>query len=318
MALDLDIGRIGIWSPVPVWEQEGGEAAEAAAELGELGYGALWQGRSEGDLAVQRSLIEASGKLVLATGIINIWTNAPSLVAASYTSIERDHPGRLVIGLGSSHAPIVEAATGEKYEKPLSKLASYLDELDAVGETVPKGRRVLAALGPKALALSAEHSAGAHPYLAPPDHPRRAREILGPDALLAPEVTVVLEPDPDEGRALGREMLSIYLGLPNYTNNFKREGFTDEDIADGGSDRLVDAIVAHGDAEAIVARVAEHHEAGADHLALQVVTGGDRGAPALPREQWRELAPPPRLRRLGGAASGPPAGRRARPPPRRR
>lgn len=289
MALDLDIGPIGIWGGAPAWEKAP-DAAEAAAELGELGYGALWLGRSEGDLGIHRALIEASERLVLATGIVNIWTNEPSTVAASYTALERDHPGRILVGLGSSHKPLVEATTGQTYEKPLTRLASYLDELDADVETVPKGRRVLAALGPKALKLSAERSAGAHPYLVTPAHTRAAREILGPDALLAPEVTVVLEPDPDRGRALGREMLSIYLGLPNYTNNFRREGFSDDDIADGGSDRLVDALVAHGDAEAIAARVREHHEAGADHVALQIVTGGDRGAAQLPRAQWRELA----------------------------
>src|SRR3954469_17043185 len=153
MGLDLDIGTIGIWTPAPMWARDPGESAEAAAELEELGYGALWHGRAEGDLALQRTLIEATGRLVLATGIINIWTEEPSLVAASYTALERDHPGRAVIGLGSSHAPVVESITDQKYEKPLTRLAQYLDELDAVPETVPAGRRVLAALGPKALTL---------------------------------------------------------------------------------------------------------------------------------------------------------------------
>jgi probable F420-dependent oxidoreductase len=290
MALDLDIGRIGIWSAAPIWERAGGEAAEAASELEELGYGALWLGRSAGDLAVHRALVEATNRLVLASGIINIWTEPAEVVAASYTAIERDHPGRIVVGLGSSHAPIVESVTSQKYEKPLSRLREYLDELDELEPTVPRGRRVLAALGPRALKLAAERSAGAHPYLVTPAHTRKAREILGPDALLAPEATVVVESDPDTARALGREMLSLYLGLPNYTNNFLREGFDESDFADGASDRLVDALIAWGDPDTIAARIAEHHDAGADHVAVQVVTGGDRGTAALPREQWRELA----------------------------
>jgi probable F420-dependent oxidoreductase len=290
VALDLDIGPIGVWSPAPVWEKAGGEAAEAAAELEELGYGALWLGRSEGDLAIHRALVEATDRLVLASGIINIWTEPAELVAASYAKLEADRPGRIVVGLGSSHAPIVESVTGQRYEKPLSRLREYLDALDALDPTVPPGRRVLAALGPKALALAAERSAGAHPYLVTPAHTRKAREILGPGALLAPEATVVLESDPSKARAVARGMLSLYLGLPNYTNNFLREGFDESDLADGGSDRLVDALVAWGDPETIAARIAEHHEAGADHVAIQVVTGGDRAAAALPREQWRTLA----------------------------
>ena len=285
MALDIDIGRIGIWGAAPVWEQAP-DAEEAAAELEELGYGALWHGRSEGDLALQRRLIAGTDRLVLASGIINIGTNPPSTVAASYTAIEREHPGRLVIGLGSSHAPTVERTTDQKYEKPVTRLAQYLDELDAVVETVPRGRRVLAALGPRALKLAAERSAGAHPYLVTAAHTRRARELMGADALLAPEVTVVIDPDPASARAKGREMIRYYLELPNYTNNFMREGFTEDDLKDGGSDRLIDAIIAWGDAETVAARIAEHHEAGADHVAIQVFTGRE----GLPREEWRTLA----------------------------
>ena len=289
MALDIDIGRIGIWGPAPAWEQAP-DADEAAAELEELGYGALWHGRSEGDLALQRRLVGATDKLVLATGIINIWTNPPSTVAASDAAIEREHPGRIVIGLGSSHAPIVERTTTEKYEKPVTRLAQYLDELDAVVETVPRGRRVLAALGPRALKLAAERSAGAHPYLVSAAHTRGARELMGPDALLAPEVTVVIDADPDSARAKGREFIQYYLQLPNYTNNFLREGFTEDDLKDGGSDRLIDAIIPWGDADTVAARITEHHDAGADHVAIQVFAGGDRGTAPLPREGWRTLA----------------------------
>jgi probable F420-dependent oxidoreductase len=179
---------------------------------------------------------------------------------------------------------------GQEYRRPFQQLVSYLDELDALTPTVPKDRRVLAALGPKTLRLAAERSARAHPYLVTPAHTKEARDILGPEPLLAPEQKVILETDPQKARDIARATLSLYLALPNYTNNLLRLGFTNEDFADGGSDRLVDAVIAWGDTDAILARIAEHHAAGANHVCIQVLTAGDRHHGPLPRQQWRELA----------------------------
>jgi probable F420-dependent oxidoreductase len=280
----LDIGPVGIWA---YGLQPGDDTAEAVAELDDLGYGALWLGSSDGGLELQESLLAASRRLVLATAIISIWLNPPARVAASYQRVERSHPGRMLIGLGSSHAGRTQ---GQEYRRPFQKMVGYLDELDALRSTVPKDRRVLAALGPKMLRLAGERSAGVHPYLVTPAHTKKAREILGPRPLLAPEQKVLLETDPVKAREVARETTSLYLSLPNYANNLLRLGFTTDDLADGGSDRLVDAVIAWGDADAVVKRIAEHHAAGADHVAIQVLTPGDYGQGSLPRQQWRELA----------------------------
>jgi probable F420-dependent oxidoreductase len=281
----LDIGPVGIWTSAGLWKGE--EALEAAAELDELGYGALWLGGSDGGLELHEALLAASRRLVVATGIISIWIDPPAKVAASYQRLERSHPGRLLIGLGASHAGLTK---GQEYRRPFQKLVSYVDELDAITPTVPKDRRVLAALGPKTLRLAAERSAGAHPYLVTPDHTKEARDILGPQPLLAPEQKVVLETDPDKAREIARATLSLYLTFPNYTNNLLRLGFTTDDFADGGSDRLVDAVIAWGDTDTVLDRIAEHHAAGANHVCIQVLTAGDRHHGSLPRQQWRELA----------------------------
>jgi probable F420-dependent oxidoreductase len=276
------LGAIGIWARSTLWSNVSeSERAEAVAELDKLGYGALWLGAADGDLVLPEELLSASNRIVLATGIVNIWMSLAPDVSAAYRRVHERHPGRVLLGLGSSHAPLV----GEAYRRPLSKLRSYLDELDAEQPSVPSSDRVLAALGPKALALAAERSAGAHPYLVPPEHTRIARATLGPDALLAVEQMVLLEPDPMRARDLARAALELYMGLPNYTNNLLRLGFTEADFADGASVRLVDALVAWGSEEAILARVREHHEAGADHVCVQVL-----GAEGLAREQWRRLA----------------------------
>jgi probable F420-dependent oxidoreductase len=174
-----------------------------------------------------------------------------------------------------------------RYEKPYDKVVEYLDELAASAQPVPKDDMALAALGPRVLKLAAERTAGAHPYLVSPEHTRLAREVMGPGALLAPEQKVVLDSDPDRARAVARQNLVIYLRLPNYTNNLKRLGFTDQDIAEPGSDRLVDGLVAWGDVDAIVARVQAHLDAGADHVCIQALSD----TPAPPRAAWRELAP---------------------------
>jgi probable F420-dependent oxidoreductase len=279
----IEIGRVGVWHPGRVWDAAGREADEAAAELEELGYGAIWTGSSKADLARQQRILAATSRIVAATGIVNIWLNPARELATSYQELASEHPERLLIGLGSSHAPQVEAR-GIKYERPLSHLRAYLDELDEMPDGIPRDARVLAALGPRALELAAARSLGAHPYLVTPAHTREARERMGPEVLLAPEQKVILETDPARAREIARAALPIYLRLPNYTNNLKRQGFSDEDFADGGSDRLVDALVAWGETDTILERIAEHHQAGADHVSIQAL-----GAEGLPREQWRAL-----------------------------
>ena len=280
----IEIGRVGIWHPGRVWDAAGDEADQAAAELEELGYGAIWTGSSQANLARQERILTATSRIVAATGIVNIWLNPAEELAANYRRLSAEHPDRLLIGLGSSHAPQVEAK-GIKYEKPLSRLRSYLAELDAMADGIPRDHRVLAALGPKALTLAAERSLGAHPYLVTPIHTREARKRIGSEAWLAPEQKVVLVTDPTNAREIAREALPIYLRLPNYANNLKRQGFAEADLADGGSDRLVDALVAWGDVGRILERIGEHWDAGANHVSVQVL-----GTEGLPRREWRAIA----------------------------
>ncbi|WP_330339747.1 LLM class F420-dependent oxidoreductase [Streptomyces sp. NBC_00557] len=276
------IGRYGIWSIGLRAEDPArrGELAEAAAELEQLGYGAGWLG---GSSAARHAvpLLEATRTLTVGTSIQSIWDYDAETSAASFAEADAAHPGRFLLGLGVSHAKLAD-----QYRRPYSALVAYLDALDTAG--VPADRRVLAALGPKTLELSRDRAAGAVPYLVTAEHTAQAREILGPGPLLAPELKVVLETDPSRARSLARETLAMYLALPNYTNNFLRLGFTGDDLTDGGSDRLVDAVFAWGDESRIRDRIHTFHEAGADHVALQVVTGGDRDT--LPREEWRRLA----------------------------
>ncbi|MEW2357071.1 LLM class F420-dependent oxidoreductase [Spirillospora sp. NPDC029432] len=275
----MDIGRLGVWSS----ELRFGDPKrnqDAAAELEALGYGAAWLGGSPGVRHAQR-LLAATSRLVVATGILSIWDYEPETVAKEEAALAADHPGRFLLGLGASHGALV----GDRYTRPYSAMIDYLDRLDAAGS--PPERRVLAALGPKMLAASKDRAAGAHPYLITPEHTRRAREALGTGPLLAPEVKVVLESDPARARAAARGHLEMYLQLPNYTSNLLRLGFEEGDVAGGGSDRLIDAVFAWGDVEAVGRRLAEHFDAGADHLALQVITDGDEP----PVAQWRELAP---------------------------
>ena len=280
----LDIGPVGIWT-YGMWDGAS-DAAEAVAELDELGYGALWLGFSDGGLELHETLLAASRRIVLCTAIINIWMNPPARVADSYQRVERSHPGRMLIGLGSSHAGMTQ---GEEY-RPYQKMVTYLDELDALTPTVPTDRRVLGAFGPKMILLAGKRSAGVHPYLVTPAHTKEAREILGPGPLLAPEQKVVLESDPVKAREIARAVFSPHLTQPNYTNNLLRLGFSPNDLADGGSDRIVDAVIAWGNTDSVLDRIAEHHAAGADHVAIQVITEGPYGQGPLPRQQWRELA----------------------------
>jgi probable F420-dependent oxidoreductase len=284
----IEIGQFGIWHQGGTWDAAGDEVDEAAAELEELGYGAIWTGSSEASLARQERILGATSRIVAATGIVNVWLNPADELSASYQRLDSQYRDRLLIGLGSSHAPLVEAR-GIKYQRPLSRLRRYLDELDTMTDGIPKDRRVLAALGPKALVLAAERSLGAHPYLVTPAHTRQARELMGPGPWLAPEQKVVLDSDPANARAIARASLAIYLRLPNYTNNLKREGFGDEDFESGGSDRLIDALVAWGDVDAILDRIAAHREAGASHVSIQVLNSTEGGTDGLPREDWRVL-----------------------------
>ncbi|MFJ4963367.1 LLM class F420-dependent oxidoreductase [Streptomyces sp. NPDC088729] len=280
-------GRIGIWSGAlhgSRANRAGRKAIEdAVAELDELGYGTLWIGGSPShdDAA---AVLAATRTVTVATGILSIWDHTAEDVAKRTAAIEAEAPGRFVLGLGVSHRPMVP-----RYAKPYSTMVAYLDALDGANPPVHRGRRVLAALGPKMLRLSADRALGAHPYLVTTEHTAEAREALGPDALLAPELSVVLGTDLDRARTIARDMLAMYLRLPNYTDNLVRLGFTESDFEGGGSVRLLDALFALGDVEHVKGRAQEYFDAGADHVALQVLTGQERGT-ALPRAEWRELA----------------------------
>ena len=260
-SLKLDLGRYGVWlgsrSITP----------DLAKQIESLGYGAAWIGGSpDADLKWVEPALAQTSSLQLATGIINIWSSPAAEVAESYHRIENDYPGRFLLGVGIGHPEHTQ-----EYRKPYDALVDYLDTLD--GASVPTSRRVLAALGPKVLALSAERSAGAHPYLTTPEHTAQARELVGNSVFLAPEHKVVLTTDADEARKIGRQTVEFYLGLSNYVNNWRRLGFTDDDVRKPGSDKLIDAVVAYGTPEAIAARLNEHLEAGADHVAIQVLGG---------------------------------------------
>ncbi len=262
------LGRYGVWTfGVPKPEQ--------AVEIEKLGYGAIWVGGSPaGDLNYVEPILERTETLQVATGIVNVWTAPAKQVAEAYHRVEDAYPGRFLLGVGIGHPEHTE-----EYRKPYDVLVEYLDVLDA--ECVPTSRRVVAALGPKVLKLSAQRSAGAHPYLTTPEHTAQARDVIGNSVFLAPEHKVVLTTDADEARAIGRETVDFYLNLSNYLNNWKRLGFTDEDIAKPGSDKLIDAVVAHGTADDIAKRLGEHLDAGADHVTIQVLGGWDKLLPTL-------------------------------------
>jgi probable F420-dependent oxidoreductase len=285
----MELGGVGIWSG----ELRYGDAAEirdVVPELEGLGYRALWIPDVGGDVfGALRTMLDASASIVAATGILNLWMHSAGEVGEGFTALEVEHPGRTLLGIGVSHSLLIEQTHPGQYAKPLAVTRSYLDELDAVSPTVPVDRRVLAALGPKMLELSRDRAAGAHPYLVTPEHTKVARETLGEGPLLLPEQHVVLQTDPARARALAREGLSVYLQLPNYVNNWRRLGFTEDDFADGGSDRLVDHIVVWGDEATIAARVQAHFDAGADHVCVQAYTGSEQ--PGFPQAEWRALAP---------------------------
>jgi len=267
--MTVELGRIGIW------RRRGELTPRLAKEVAALGYGAIWIGASPpADLFLAQELLDATTHLAVATGIVNMWSAPAVDVAASYHRIAAAHPGRFLLGVGIGHPEATQ-----EYRSPYATIVDYLDVLDAEG--VPVEDRALAALGPKVLALAAERTAGAHPYLTTPEHTRYAREILGDGPLLAPEQKVVLGTDPVAARALGRPAVDRpYLHLRNYTGNLKRLGWTDADLADGGSDALIDALAVHGDAATVAAGVTAHLDAGADHVCIQLLT--PPGADPLP------------------------------------
>ncbi len=287
--MSFDLIGTGIWSG-QLRHGDAGQAAEAAAELEEMRWTALWVPDVGGDVfGALRNLLGATRAVVVATGILNIWMHGAEETAAEHARLTADHGDRLFIGLGVSHQPLIDRVNEPgTYRQPLARMVAFLDELDRADPPLPTDRRALAALGPKMLELARERSAGTHPYLVTPLHTQRAREALGPDALVAPEQGVVLDSDPATARATGRRHLARYMVLPNYVNNWRRFGVEEEDLLDGGSDRLVDALVAWGDESAIAARVQEHRDAGADHVCVQVLT--DEPA-ELPLREWRALAP---------------------------
>lgn len=261
-----------------------GVTPQQATEIEALGYGAVWVGGSPpAALSWVEPILQATTTLCVATGIVNIWSAPAQRVAESFHRIEAAYPGRFLLGIGVGHAEMIS-----EYRKPYNALVEYLDRLDDYG--VPANRRVVAALGPRVLGLSARRSAGAHPYLTTPEHTARARELIGPSAFLAPEHKVVLTTDSARARTVGRQALDMHFNLANYRNNWKRLGFTDDEVSRPGSDRLVDAVVAYGTPDAIAARLNEHLLAGADHVPIQVLTEDDNLVSAL-----TELAKPLRL-----------------------
>jgi probable F420-dependent oxidoreductase len=288
----MKLGSIGIWTR-QFEDHPAAKEKEAAAELEELGYGAIWFGEAAGREALSHAglLLAATRRIVAATGIANIYARDPVAMASGQKTLAEAYPDRFLLGLGVSHAFLVEQLRGHKYEKPIQRMRAYLDGMDQAPyrSVAPSSKplRVLAALRPKMLELAAERADGAHPYNVNPEHTARARKILGKDLLLCPEQAVILETDPAKARKIGRDFLDLYLKAPNYTNNLLWLGFTEDDFQNGGSDRLIDAIIAWGDLNAIRNRIREHHSAGANHVCVQVLTADPH---ALPLREWRELA----------------------------
>jgi probable F420-dependent oxidoreductase len=278
----MNLGRVGVcWSGS--WQVADDPVLDAARELESLGYGALWSSarRNPGLSPHFERLLDSTVQVTVASGIVNIWAGAPEDVGPTVAALEARFPGRFLLGLGASHAPIVQ-----NYARPYSQMVAYLDALDALVVPVPPERRVLAALGPRMLQLASERAAGAYPYFVPVEHTMRARGILGPGTLLAPGVTVVLETEAARARELARAHAATYLNLPNYANNLRTFGYSDDDIGGGGSDRLIDAVIPWGDIATVAGRIREHHDAGANHVSIEVIAD-EQG---LPLAQYREIA----------------------------
>jgi probable F420-dependent oxidoreductase len=262
---------------------EGSDPSEVVAELESLGYSAIWgSGGFEPQVSSRfQHLLDSTKDLVVASGVVSIWVEPAKDLAAQLAELETRHPGRFLLGLGASHARLAE-----NYNRPYTHMVEYLDALEATDHPVPKERLVLAALRSRMMELAGTRTAGAHPYFVPVEHSARARETLGPGPLLAPEVTVLIEPDPTKARERARAFTAGYLQMPNYVNNLRWLGYSEEDFADAGSDRLVDDVVGWGDIGAAADRIREHHQAGADHVCVQIL------APAgtFPLAEYRELA----------------------------
>jgi probable F420-dependent oxidoreductase len=278
--MTLDLGRVGAWFN-PQYDDDTRSRFVVEAEA--LGYATAWLGggrRSWGELELVERVLDATSRITVATAIVNMWTNDPATIAKAYQRIVERHPDRFLLGVGIGHPESIK-----DYRRPYDTMVDYLDQLDA-GD-VPRDRRVLAALGPQALRLAAERAAGTHPYLVVPQHTREARRIIGPGVLLAPEQKVVPETDAGVARGIGRPFVADpYLKLTNYTSNLRRYGYDDDDLGDGGSDRLIDALVLHGPTDTIAAGLQAHVDAGADHVAIQVLTA--RGQDPMPG--YRQLA----------------------------
>jgi probable F420-dependent oxidoreductase len=273
----MQLSKLGIWTTYHhIGEENAGEAARLVEQLG---YGTFWLGGSP-RLSAVRPLLQATERLVIGTGIVNVWQHEPDDLAREHAELTSEFPDRLLLGIGIGHPE----ATGE-YERPLSTMRAFLDGLDAAQPPVPSDERCLAALGPKMLQLSGERSRGAIPYFTPVEHTRYARELLGDGALIAPELACVLDTDGSRAKEKARAYAKLYLRLRNYTNNLLRFDFTEQDIANGGSDRLIDAVVPQGTAREIAAVVQAHLDAGADHVCVQPV-----GVEGIPAEEWAELA----------------------------
>jgi len=280
-AVPAELGPLGLWT-FSLDQQPAGRARELATEIEEQGWGAIWIPEAVGrdPLIHATLLLEATARIVVATGIASIYARDPMAMNAGWRTVSEAYPARFLLGLGVSHQPMVEGLRGSEYKAPIATMRDYLERMDgalylAAQPTEPP-ERVLAALGPRMLELARDHTRGAHPYLVTPEHTATARAILGPNRLLAPEQKVLLETEPTTARAVARQALAVYIpGLPNYVNNLRRLGFGDDDLTDPPSDRLVDALVAWGDVEAIAERVRAHHDAGADHVALHVLPDDD-------------------------------------------
>lgn len=286
-----NLGRIGLWTAAFDF-QPMAKAQEAIAQVEEMGFSTVWVPEAvlREPFASTSLLLSATKKMVLATGIASLHARTAQTMNAGWRTVSEAFPDRFLLGIGVSHAPMVMGVHKGAYDKPYTTMVNYLDAMDNGVFLSPQPstppQRVLAALGPKMLKLSAERAAGAHPYFVPVEHTPYAREIMGPDALLAPEQAVVFEADPTKARAIARQHMTTYTRLPNYTNNLKRFGFTEEEIVNQ-DDRLVDAIVAWGTTDAIVSRIKQHLDSGANHVCVQVL---GENPTALPMNEWQELA----------------------------
>jgi probable F420-dependent oxidoreductase len=280
------LGQVGVWlgalNAAPVDEERA-----AARRIEDLGYGSLFVGERIGGkeaMAHQSTLLAATRRIITGTGIANVWARHPAALQGGAATIAAAYPGRFILGIGVSHAPMVDQS-GQTYEKPLSHMAHYLERMALAADDAPDTPipvpHVLAALRPRMLDLARERTDGAHPYFVPVSHTAMAREALGPDKLLIPEQAVVLSTDPDEARRVARAHTQLYLQLPNYVNNLLHLGYSDQDVSGGGSDRLVDAVVAWGDEEAVLGRIRGHLDAGADHVLLQPLGSLDKALSQL-------------------------------------